>query len=581
MKDAAFLTGATGFVGGNLARLLVKKGLRVRALVRPDADVRNITGLDVEIIQGDLLDTKALRAGVAGARLVFHLAADYRLWVRNPDDMYAANVQGTVNVLSAAGEAGAERIVHCSSVAAVRPPKGRSPVGEESHYAGPHEPIGPYKKSKFLAEKAALELAAKGLPVVVVNPSTPVGPFDVKPTPTGKVIVDFLCGRMPSYVETGLNLVDVRDVAEGHWLAALKGRPGERYILGAENMTLGDILSVVSELSGLPKPAFKTPYALAYLVGVLDTARCRAFGGDPFAPLDAVKMARHYMWYDSSKARTELGFSPGPARLALADAVEWFRANGYAPEGTCPGPRPGPSSARPPSEASGTQLLCAATRWEAGPLAARLGLTAQPDHRLFEGVVGARPMLLLKTGMGARKTSEAMAGFERAAGGRLASISRVLSVGLAGALRPDIKPGDLVADFTAEPGVGLAARQAASGRGLRLHLGRIGAGSGVLTPAQKVSAGEATDECAVDMESGAVRRWAALHGRPFLNVRVILDAMDEPLPAFIDDPDDLAALALQALLHPFSVPYLLRLGARADRCVGNLAAFLEEFLPRL
>ncbi|MBI5882932.1 MAG: NAD-dependent epimerase/dehydratase family protein [Elusimicrobia bacterium] len=333
MKDTAFVTGATGFVGASLVRNLLAKGLRVRALVRPDAEMRNIAGLDVEIVQGDILNETALRSGCAGARLVFHLAADYRLWVRDSKDMFAANVQGTVNVLEAAGVAGAERIVHCSSVAAIRPPRGRVPAAEDSKYAGPHEPIGPYKKSKYLAELAALDLAAKGLPVVVVNPSTPVGPMDVKPTPTGKVIVDFLNGRMPSYVETGLNLVDVRDVAEGHWLAAAKGRPGERYILGAENMTLGDILGTVSELSGLPKPAFKTPYAVAYLVGMIDTARCRVFGGDPIAPLDAVKMARHHMWYDAAKARRELGFTPGPVRLALADAVAWFRANGYAPAG--------------------------------------------------------------------------------------------------------------------------------------------------------------------------------------------------------------------------------------------------------
>ncbi|MFA6318523.1 MAG: hopanoid-associated sugar epimerase [Elusimicrobiota bacterium] len=331
MKDAAFVTGATGFVGASLARVLLSKGLRVRALVRPDADTRNIAGLDLELVVGALDDARALAAGCAGCRYVFHVAADYRLWVRDPADMFKANVQGTVNVLKAGGAAGAERIVHCSSVAAIRPPRGLRPVGEDSRYGGPDEPIGPYKKSKYLAEVAALELAAQGLPVVVVNPSTPVGPFDVKPTPTGKVIVDFLNGRMPSYVETGLNLVDVRDVAEGHWLAALKGRVGERYILGAENMTLGDILGTVSELSGVPKPSFKTPYAVAYLVGMVDTARCRVFGGDPIAPLDAVKMARHHMWYDASKARRELGFAPGPVRLALADAVAWFRANGYAP----------------------------------------------------------------------------------------------------------------------------------------------------------------------------------------------------------------------------------------------------------
>ncbi|MBI5210561.1 MAG: NAD-dependent epimerase/dehydratase family protein [Elusimicrobia bacterium] len=347
--DTVFLTGATGFVGANLARNLLAKGFRVRALARPGADLRNVEGLGLEVVKGDLLDRAALRAGCAGARYVFHVAADYRIWVRRPAEMYAANVEGTTSVLAAAGAAGAERIVHCSSVAAIRPPRDLTPVDEGSVYPSVDQVVGHYKKSKFLAEAAAMGLAAKGLPVVVVNPSTPIGPFDIKPTPTGEVIVNFLNRRMPSYVDTGLNLVDVRDVAEGHYLAAVKGRVGERYILGGENLTLGRILGLVAELAGMRPPSFKTPYALAYLFGMVDTARCRVFGGEPVAPLDAVRMAKCYMWYDSSKAAGELGFSAGPARRALADAIEWFRSHGYAPAGGRTGPGAVPHRAAAPS----------------------------------------------------------------------------------------------------------------------------------------------------------------------------------------------------------------------------------------
>lgn len=328
--DTAFLTGGTGFVGANLARLLLEKGFFVRALARRGGARGNLDGLPVEIVEGDLADADALRRGCAGARYVFHVAADYRIWVRNPESLYAANVDGTVNVLKAAGAAGAERIVHCSSVAAVRPSPHRAPVDESSFYADPNEAIGDYKKSKILAERAALKLAAQGLPVVVVNPSAPIGPFDAKPTPTGKMVVDFLNGRIPSYIDTGLNVVDVRDAALGHYLAAVKGRPGQRYILGGENLTLKALLDALAKATGLPGPRFKTPYSVAYLFGMIDTARARAFNAEPLAPLDAVKMAKYYMWYDSSKARRELGFPASDAGKALADAAAWFTANGYA-----------------------------------------------------------------------------------------------------------------------------------------------------------------------------------------------------------------------------------------------------------
>jgi len=325
--DTAFVTGGTGFVGANLVRLLLEKGLRVKALVRKNSNRKNLDGLDVELVEGDLLDETALRAGATGARYAFHVAADYRIWVPDPEAMTAVNVQGTVNVFKAA--ASAERIVYCSSVAAVKPPAGRVPADERSCYAGVGEVIGDYKKSKYLAEAAALDLARQGLPVVVVNPAAPIGPYDIKPTPTGKILLDFLNGRMPSYVDTGLCVVHARDAALGHWLAALKGRIGERYILGGENLTLKQILDILSDLTGLPAPRFKTPYALAYAFGVLDTAFARMTGGEPRAPLDAVRMARHFMWYDSGKAARELGFAAVPARQALADAVAWFKANGY------------------------------------------------------------------------------------------------------------------------------------------------------------------------------------------------------------------------------------------------------------
>ncbi|HAM36840.1 MAG TPA: NAD-dependent dehydratase [Elusimicrobia bacterium] len=330
--DAIFLTGGTGFVGANLARLLIDKKLRVRALARKGSSRRNLDGLDVEIIEGDLLDQDALRAGCAGARYVFHVAADYRIWVPDPSAMRQANIQGTINVIEAAAAAGAERIVYCSSVAAIKPPSARGPVDENSRYGGVDQVIGDYKKSKYLAECAALDLAEKGRPVVVVNPAAPIGPWDAKPTPTGRILVDFLNGRMPSYVDTGLCVVHVRDVALGHWLAATRGRVAQRYILGGENLTLQQILRALAEISGRPAPRFKTPYAAAYAFAAADTALSRLTGREPRAPLDAVRMAKYFMWYDSGKAARELGYQPVPARQALADAVAWFKANGYVRE---------------------------------------------------------------------------------------------------------------------------------------------------------------------------------------------------------------------------------------------------------
>ncbi len=326
--DTAFVTGGTGFVGANLVRLLLGKGFRVKILVRKGSNRKNLEGLDVSIVEGDLLDEKTLAEGCAGVRYAFHVAADYRIWVPDPAAMNAANVQGTVNVIRAASKA--EKIVYCSSVAAVKPPHDRVPVDENSTYADVAEIPGVYKQSKFLAERAALALAGKGLPVVIVNPAAPIGPFDIKPTPTGRMLVDFLNGRMPSYIDTGLNIVHVRDVAMGHLLAAQKGRVGERYILGGENLTFKQILDLLAEITGLPAPRFKTPYAVAYAFAACETAFCRLTGREPRAPLDAVRMARHFMWYDSGKARRELGYAPVGARQALADAAAWFQTNGYA-----------------------------------------------------------------------------------------------------------------------------------------------------------------------------------------------------------------------------------------------------------
>ena len=332
MSDSVFVTGGTGFVGANLVRLLVNKGYDVRCLARPDSNRKNLEGLPVQMVNGDLLDEQALRAGCAGARFVFHVAADYRLWVRDPRPMYAANVDGTIKVVDAAAKAGCEKTVVCSSVAAVRPPEDRVPSDESCHYDCLDDVISHYKKSKYLAERAALERAKNGAPVVLVNPAAPVGPYDIKPTPTGKIVVDFLNGRIPSYIDTGINIVHVEDVASGHLLAALKGRVGQRYILGGENLTLKQVLDALSEATGLPAPRFKTPYALAYVFGALDTARARMLGGEPLAPLDAVRMARHYMWFNSGKAERELGYRFRPARQALAQSAAWFQANGYAPQ---------------------------------------------------------------------------------------------------------------------------------------------------------------------------------------------------------------------------------------------------------
>ncbi|PCI37199.1 MAG: NAD-dependent dehydratase [Elusimicrobia bacterium] len=331
MSDLAFVTGGTGFVGANLVRLLLERGFRVRCLARPGSDRSNLKGLSADIIEGDLLDKSSLKRACADAHTVYHLAADYRIWVPNTDSMFETNVNGTVNVLRAAAEAGAKRIVYCSSVAAIRPPRDSAASTESDFYESDEDIVGFYKKTKWRAERAALSLAHEGLPIVIVNPAAPIGPRDIKPTPTGKIIVDFLNRKMPSYIDTGLNVVDVRDVANGHLLAAEKGKIGERYILGGENLTLKEILDTLAHLTGLKAPRFKTPYSIAWMIGAADSLRLSLFGGTPVAPLDAVRMARYRMFYNASKARRDLGFSSRPSREALAAAVNWFCSNGYAP----------------------------------------------------------------------------------------------------------------------------------------------------------------------------------------------------------------------------------------------------------
>jgi dihydroflavonol-4-reductase len=302
----------------------VERGKRVRVLVRPPGRVRE---LDVEIVSGDLRDRDSVRAAARGCDSVFHAAADYRLWAKHPNELYQSNVDGTRNVLDAAWSAGAGRVVYTSTVGCIGIPRGG--VGDEASPVSLGEMTGHYKRSKFLAERVALNHAAQGRPVVIVNPTAPVGSHDVKPTPTGRIIVDFLKGRMPAYVDTGLNIVDARDVAEGHLLAAGKGKPGERYILGGENLTLAAILGKLAALTGKKAPSTEIPYALAYAAALFSTGWARLTGTEPRAPIEGVRMARKKMWVTSAKAEQHLGFRARPAEAALASAVEWFLAEGY------------------------------------------------------------------------------------------------------------------------------------------------------------------------------------------------------------------------------------------------------------
>ncbi|MCS7042282.1 MAG: NAD-dependent epimerase/dehydratase family protein [Bryobacteraceae bacterium] len=320
----ALVTGASGFLGWHVAQALLRRGIPVRALARRPEAVKD---LDADIVQGDLRDPDAVRRAAAGCGLVFHVAADYRLWTPRPREMYESNVGGTRNVLEAARAAGAERVVHTSTVGCIGFVEGG--LGDETTPVSIRDMTGHYKRSKWLAEQEALAAARQGLPVVIVNPTAPVGAHDVKPTPTGQTILDFLRGRMPAYVDTGLNIVDAADAAEGHWLACERGRPGERYILGSENLTLKQIFDLLSRITGLPAPRLRLPWAVAFGAALVDTAWAELTGRPPRAPLDAVRMARKKMWVSHAKAERELGYRPAPAETALRHAVEWFREHGY------------------------------------------------------------------------------------------------------------------------------------------------------------------------------------------------------------------------------------------------------------
>lgn len=326
----AFVTGATGFVGSHVARVLAEQGAELRLLVRANSDLRNIQELKADRVVGDLRDAASLKKAMAGCSVVFHVAADYRLWVRDPDQMYRSNVEGTRAILDAARENQVRRVVYTSSVATMG-------FTSNGHLANEDSPvslasmIGPYKRSKFMAEQIAIEAGRSGMDVVVVNPTTPVGERDIKPTPTGRIVVDFLKKKFPAYVDTGLNLVDVAECARGHLAALEKGRSGQRYILGGENLTLKQILDKLAAITGLPSPKIRVPYVLALATGVVDqVVTGHLLDREPRATIDAVRMGRKKMFVSSSKAEGDLGWKIVPVDGALRRAVEWFQANGYA-----------------------------------------------------------------------------------------------------------------------------------------------------------------------------------------------------------------------------------------------------------
>jgi dihydroflavonol-4-reductase len=339
----AFVTGATGFVGSHVARVLAEQGAELRLLVRATSNLKNIEGLNAERVTGDLRDPGSLEKAMAGCDALFHVAADYRLWVKDPEQMYRANVNGTRAILQAARNSRVRRVVYTSSVATIGFEDSRfsqkaremghleDPGANEDSPVSLADMIGHYKRSKFMAEEIAIKAGQGGMDVVVVNPSTPVGEQDIKPTPTGRIVVDFLKKKFPAYVDTGLNLVDVRACAAGHVAALERGRSGQRYILGGENLTLKQILDKLAAITGLPSPKLKLPYFVALASGVVDTAVTGVLlGKEPRVTIDAVRMGRKKMFVSSAKAGRELGWKAGPVDEALRRAVEWFRANAYA-----------------------------------------------------------------------------------------------------------------------------------------------------------------------------------------------------------------------------------------------------------
>jgi dihydroflavonol-4-reductase len=328
-RDVAFLTGASGFVGSAVARQLMSEGFAVRALVRRGSSRANVNGLDIELVEGDIRDADLLRRAMRGSRYLFHVAADYRLWAPDPREILATNFDGTRAVMAAALEAGVERVVYTSSVATLRLSEDGAPV-DETAPLDESNAIGAYKRSKVLAERLVERMVADAkLPAVIVNPSTPVGPRDVRPTPTGRIVVEAASGRMPAFVDTGLNLVHVDDVAAGHIAALRRGRIGERYILGGENMTLGHMLAEIARVAGRRPPTIKLPRRLIYPIAYGAEALARITGREPFVTVDGLRMAKYKMYFSSAKAERELAYHARPAAAALRDAYRWFRDAGY------------------------------------------------------------------------------------------------------------------------------------------------------------------------------------------------------------------------------------------------------------
>lgn len=324
-----FLTGATGFVGSSVARLLVKKGHRVRVLVRPNNDRRNLKGMDVDIVEGDLLKPETYRDALKECRNLFHVAADYRIWVPDAAAMNRINVDGTRALMLAALDAGIERVIYTSSVATLGLHKDSTPAHEDSPVTF-DDMVGVYKQSKYLAEEEVSRLVAHHkLPAVIVNPSTPIGPRDIKPTPTGRIIVDAVRGKIPAYVDTGLNIAHVDDVAMGHWQAFERGKIGERYILGGDNLALSDILGMIAKIVGRPAPKIKLPRTALYPVALGMEAAARLTGWEPMVTRDALRMSKKKMYFTTNKAERDLAYAPRPAHDAIADAIAWFRAEGY------------------------------------------------------------------------------------------------------------------------------------------------------------------------------------------------------------------------------------------------------------
>ena len=324
----ALVTGASGFIGGAVVRALVASGVHVRVTARPGNDMRHLAGVPMERVEGDLRNKESLLRALDGCGRLYHVAAHYALWAKDPSIFYDVNVAGTRNLLEAAREAGIERTVYCSTIGAIGLPPGGG-LGTETTPVALNQMAGHYKRSKYLAEQEVLKLAREGLPVVIVNPSAPVGAGDVKPTPTGQVIVDFMKGRMPAYIETGMNLVDVDDVATGHLLAMEKGRLGERYILGNRNLLLREVFEILSGLTGVKAPALKLPRLAILPLAYVNEWMSSLTGNQPRIPLEGVRMAKYKMHYDCSKAIKELGLPQTPVEVALGKAVKWFYDHGY------------------------------------------------------------------------------------------------------------------------------------------------------------------------------------------------------------------------------------------------------------